>query len=131
MRKTILIIPLLLITSFAWAWPPIPRAIANGKGTYFQSKERSEFLWGVLQSLTKKENIYILISMPVSEFDLKKLESEFELFLRDEGSIVLRIRINAPKKQSQEITKVVADKITALCPEFNFDIDHAKYVPRP
>jgi hypothetical protein len=130
MRKLVFATALLLLASTAFTWPSIPKAIAIGQGIYIKNGVKTPFLWGVMQSLARKENIYVLISTSITEYDRSELDSKLEVILHDEESTILRVRINTSDKQSREITKTVTEKIASICPKIHFDLDSASYGSR-
>ena len=125
--KMVAAIMFILLATAAFAWPSLPKAIAVGQGTYKNNGAQTPFLWGVMQSLSKNENIYILISISITESDISKLDLKLEVILRDEGSTLLRVKMNVSKKQPRDITKTASEKISSACPGIHFDLDSALY----
>lgn len=125
--KLFLIAALLLVSSISFAWPALPKAIAVGQGTYENNGAQTPFLWGVMQSLSKNENVYILISTSITESDISKLDSKLEVILHDEGSTLLRVKMNVSKKQPEDIAKAAFKKISGACPGIHFNLSSALY----
>ena len=133
MRKTIFVAIFMLFVSSAMAWPPIPKAIASGKGIRIvRNKLPIPFLWFVGISLADDHNIYVLVSTRTSTDERHKFESSnMEVVIHDEGSILVRIRIDTKNLDSRQITYDVARKITSVFPYLIFNSKDALYNPRP
>ncbi len=118
---------LLSVSTVAFAWPPIPKAISIGHGTYIDNGVKIPFLWGIMRSLARERNIYVLISTSITESDRYKIESKLEVILHDEGSTVIRVKLDTSNKSVPEIVKYTTDRITNACPEISFEINPDSY----
>lgn len=115
-----------------FAWPPIPKAIAVGEGYYSYSQlEAKRFLWMVGQSMTKDRNVYLLISSRITDKDrILFEETNVEVILYDEGSILFRLKMDTAKKSSEDIAREITGKVSSICPKITFAFGHALYNPR-
>ncbi len=132
MRKSIFVAIFMLFVSSAMAWLPIPKAIASGKGIQIvRNKLPISFLWFVGISLADDHNIYVLISTHTSTDERHKFESSnMEVVIHDEGSILVKIRIDTKNLDSRQITYDVTQKITYVFPYLIFNSKDAMYIPR-
>ena len=133
MRKLALAAVMLLFVSTAFAWPPIPRAIASGKGIrIIEDKLPVAFIWFIGISRTKNQNVYVLLPIHNSDSYCQRFESAgIGVILRDDESVLIKITFNTDNKDCRQITYAAIKKLISADPNLKFDLDHVFYNPRP
>jgi len=130
--KLLWLVPLILCAQASFAWPPIPKAIASGTGTCPKQNGTESFIWVVGMSVVKHQNVYVLIASHLEESDRLLLErAKIEIILYDDESILVRMKFDTAHKNSEEITLIAINRLTAACSNLEFNTRLVLYNPRP